>query len=165
MRRAPILPLLALGLASACGGDEPSDAERAARREARRDACIAESLHERAHARLASLDTLLQDARRQGSVPAIVSAPHAFAQAYATIADLRAHETAYLDSAAHAATRGDSLRFQRMAEGFRVPPPSPETLEANVQRDYLRDFVQSRRAKDHVCNVLVDGGERPRRER
>jgi hypothetical protein len=43
-----------------------------------------------------------------------------------------------------------------------VRRPSPETLEANVQRDYLRDFVTSREDREHICNHLVADGVRPR---
>jgi hypothetical protein len=162
-RTAPALLLLLLAAAGCRTEPEPTPAQAAARREARRDACVAEALQERARTRLAALDTLLEEARAQGSVPAVVSAPHTFAEVYATLADLRAHETAYRDSALSARSPEDSLRFEQAAASFRVRRPSPETLEANVQRDYLRDFVASRENPEHVCNHLVGDGDRPRR--
>jgi hypothetical protein len=161
-----VLLLLASGAAACRGEPEPTPAEQAARREARRDACIAEHLQERAQARLATLDTLLAQAQAAGTVTGVVSAPHAFAQVYATLADLRAHDTAYRDSAFHARSRDDSLRYETAAATFRVRRPSPETLEANVQRDYARDFVMARGDPEHICNHLVADGSTPRgRER
>ncbi len=166
MRRSlrPAAVLLLAALAACAREREPTAAERAARRDARRDACIAEQLQKRAHSRLATLDTLLADARAGGAVPAMVSAPHAFAAVYVTLADLRAHETAYLDSAVHAAAADDSLRYHAAAGSFRVRRPGPESLEANVQRDYARDLVAARADPEHVCNHLVaDGEPAPRR--
>jgi hypothetical protein len=159
--RAAIVLLLLLP-AAACAGDAPDPAAHGMRRNARLDACIAEALHGAARARLATLDELLERHRADGTAPAIVTAPHTFARVYETIADLRSHEMAYVDSAYHAATRDDSLRFERLAREFRLPAPSPESLEANVQRDYLRDFVAARADADHSCNHLVPdaGGSR-----
>jgi hypothetical protein len=156
------LPLLVLLLAmAACGGErEPTEAEREARRAARRDACIAEALQERARQRLATLDTLLEESRTRGAAPAVLTAPHTFAQVYATVADLRAHEAAYIDSAYSAPSREDSLRFDGLAASFRVGRPTPESLEANVRRDYARDFAASRADPEHVCNHLVADGSR-----
>jgi hypothetical protein len=154
-----LAPLLLVLLAGCPGRGEPTDAERQTRREARRDACIAEALQDRAQRRLAALDTLLEDSRARGEVPALVSAPHAFAQVYATHADLRAHETAYRDSAFSARTREDSLRYESTAASFRVGAPTPGSLEANVRQDYARDFIRAREDPEHVCNHLVAGGE------
>lgn len=160
-RTAPVLLLLLLAAAGCRGERAPTEAQRAARSEARRDACVADHLQQRARERLATLETLLAEARAEGDVPAVVSAPHAFAQVYATLADLRAHETAYRDSALSARSPEDSLRYDQQAASFRVRRPSPETLEANVQRRYLEDFVASREDPEHVCNHLV--ADAPRR--
>lgn len=158
-----ILLAAALLLVSACGDRGPTPQQEAARREARLDACIAEALSMNARSRLATLDTLLARSQATGAVPALVSAPHKFAQVYATYADLRAHETAYRDSAYNASSKEDSTRYEKMAAEFRVNRPSPESLEENVIRDYGRDFVVSRANPDHGCNHLVRG-EKDREE-
>ena len=143
-------------LLSACDRG-PTPEQREARREARLDACISEALNINARTRLATLDSLLVQSQARGSVPALVSAPHKFAQVYATFADLRAHETAYRDSAYNASSKEDSTRYESMAASFRVNRPSPESLEENVIRDYQRDYAGSRRNPDHGCNHLVAG--------
>jgi hypothetical protein len=164
LRSASALVLVALAGPPACGGNERDDARRSARRDARLEACIAEEIQRNAGIRLATLDELLEQHRAEGSVPAIVSAPHTFARVYSTVADLYTHELAYRDSALHASSREDSLRFVRMAESYSVPAPSPGSVEANVHRDYVRDFVGARSDPDHVCNRLVaDGGDDRRR--
>jgi hypothetical protein len=144
---------------SACGDRGPTPEQEQTRREARLDACIAEALSIHARSRLATLDTLLTQSQAGGAVPALVSAPHKFAQVYATYADLRAHETAYRDSAYNAPSKEDSTRYEKMATEFRVNRPSPESLEENVIRDYGRDFLVSRSNPDHGCNHLVRGEE------
>ena len=141
---------------SACGDRGPTPQQEQARRQARLDACIAEALSIVARSRLATLDSLLAQSQARGSVPALVSAPHKFAQVYATYADLRAHETAYRDSAYNAPSKEDSTRYERMAADFRVNRPSPESLEENVIRDYARDFLASRGNPEHGCNQLVE---------
>ena len=154
MSRVLAAALLA-ALLSACGERGLTEEQRQARRNARLDACIAEAISISARSRLATLDTLLAQSQARGNVPAVVSAPHKFAQVYATFADLRAHETAYRDSAYHAASKEDSTRFESMAASFRVNRPSPESLEENVIRDYARDFAAARGNPDHGCNHLV----------
>lgn len=156
-----ILFLATLATLSACGGDDLTPQQREARREARLDACIAEALSIHARSRLATLDSLLTQSQAGGGTPpALVSAPHTFAQVYATYADLRAHETAYRDSAYHASSKEDSTRYEGMAASFRVNRPSPESLEENVIRDYVRDYASSRRNPEHGCNQLVEEGEK-----
>jgi hypothetical protein len=142
-------------LLSACGDRGPTPQQRQVRRDARLDACIAEALAMNARSRLATLDSLLAQSQARGSVPSLVSAPHKFAQVYATYADLRAHETAYRDSAYNASSKEDSTRYEKQALEFRVNRPSPESLEENVIRDYGRDFVGSRANPEHGCNHLV----------
>jgi hypothetical protein len=144
---------------AACG-EELTPQQQQARREARLDACIAEALSIHARTRLARLDTLLVQSQERGAVPAVVSAPHKFAQVYATYADLRAHETAYRDSAYNAPSKEDSTRYEGMAASFRVNRPSPESLEENVIRDYLRDYASSRANPEHGCNHLIEGAEK-----
>ncbi|HEX2208524.1 MAG TPA: hypothetical protein VHG93_12635 [Longimicrobium sp.] len=158
--------LLAATLAvslSACGRDLTPE-QKQARRTARLDACIAEALSINARTRLATLDSLLAQSQARGSVPALVSAPHKFAQVYATFADLKAHETAYRDSAYNATSKEDSTRYEEMAASFRVNRPSPESLEENVIRDYGRDFLASRANPDHGCNHLVREEEKEKDE-
>ena len=157
-RTAPAV-FAALVVLAACGGKEPTEAQLQARRAARRDACVAEALQIRAQRRLATLDTLLQQSRERGTVPSLVSAPHTFAQVYATYADLRAHETAYLDSAFSATSKEDSIGYEKEAAEFRVNRPSPQSLEENVWRDYARDFTIARSNPDHGCNRLVTDAE------
>lgn len=156
MYRILIAALSLAVLLSACGGDRVTPEQRQARRAASLDACIAEALALNARSRLATLDTLLAQNQARGSVPALVSAPHKFAQVYATYADLRAHETAYRDSAYNAPSKEDSTRYEKMAASFRVNRPSPESLEENAIRDYVRDFARSRRDPEHGCNKLVE---------
>ncbi|HEX6368404.1 MAG TPA: hypothetical protein VF006_05695 [Longimicrobium sp.] len=160
MYRILLLAATLAVLLSACGDREPTPQQRQARRDARLDACIAEALSIHARTRLATLDSLLAQSQSRGAVPALVSAPHKFAQVYATYADLRAHETAYRDSAYNATSKEDSTRYEAMAVSFRVNRPSPESLEENVIRDYLRDFAGSRRNPDHGCNHLVEEEEK-----
>lgn len=155
-RTLPAAALLA-ALLAACGDRGPTPEQEEARRNARLDACVAEALSMRARSRLATLDSLLMQSQSRGAVPALVSAPHKFAQVYATYADLRAHETAYRDSAFNAPSKEDSTRYERMASEFRVTRPSPESLEENVIRDYVRDFALSRGDPDHGCFQLVRG--------
>ena len=155
-RKIPAAVLLAV-LLSACGERGPTKEQLEARRNARLDACVAEALSMHARSRLATLDSLLMQSRARGSVPALVSAPHTFAQVYATYADLRAHETAYRDSAYNATSKEDSTRYEQLAASFRVNRPSPESLEENVIRDYIRDFAASRNNPEHGCNHLVKG--------
>ncbi|HEU0302820.1 MAG TPA: hypothetical protein VFR37_25385 [Longimicrobium sp.] len=157
-RTIPAAVLLA-ALLSACGDRGPTEEQLQARRNAQLDACVAEALSMHARSRLATLDSLLMQSQARGSVPALVSAPHKFAQVYATYADLRAHETAYRDSAYSATSKEDSTRYEQMATEFRVTRPSPESLEENVIRDYIRDFTYSRNNPDHGCNHLVKGDE------
>jgi hypothetical protein len=161
-RIAPALAVVAL--LAACGGNEPTEAQLQARRAARRDACVAEALQMRAQSRLATLDTLLRQSQERGSVPTLVSAPHAFAQVYATYADLRAHETAYIDSAYSAPSKEDSIRHEKEAGEFRVNRPSPQSLEENVWRDYARDFTMARSNPEHGCNRLVNDADKNGRE-
>lgn len=155
MHRIVPAALLAVLLA-ACGREELTEAQLTARREARRDACVAEALQFRAQSRLATLDTLLRQSQARGSVPTLVSAPHTFAQVYAMFADLRAHETAYVDSAYSAPSKEDSTAYEQKAASFRVNRPSPGSLEENVWRDYARDYAMSRQNPEHGCNRLVE---------
>ena len=156
MHRTAFAVFLVAAALAACGDAELTESQRQARREARRDACVAEALQLRAQSRLATLDTLLRESQARGSVPALVSAPHTFAQVYATYADLRAHETAYIDSAYAAPSKEDSIAYETKATSFRVNRPSPASLEENVWRDYARDFTIARSNPDHGCNRLVE---------
>jgi hypothetical protein len=155
------LAALALLLA-ACGGDEITPEQRTKRLEARRTACITEALQHRAQSQLAQLDTMMrqQAGAMGGQVPAIVRAPHTFAQVYAAYADVKAHEAAYLDSAFHAGSKQDSLAYIQSAGKFRVSPPSEGSVEENVARLYANDFNVSRQYADHSCNKLVDDQEK-----
>ncbi|HEX5871184.1 MAG TPA: hypothetical protein VFY65_12245 [Longimicrobium sp.] len=160
MYRILLLAATLAVLLSACGDSGPTPQQQQARREAALDACISEALSIHARTRLARLDTLLAESQARGTVSSLVSAPHKFAQVYATYADLRAHETAYRDSAYNASSKEDSTRYEGMAASFRVNRPSPESLEENVIRDYQRDYIGSRRNPDHGCNALVEALEK-----
>lgn len=163
MQRAALVVALLLAAAACAGEREPTEAQRAARREARRDACVTDAMQRRAHANLATLDTLMASSRGEdGGVPSFVGAPHAYAAAFATYADLRAHEAAYRDSAYSAASREDSLRFARTGASFRVSRPAPGSLEENVRRSYAAEFASARQDPEHVCNLLVAEGRRGR---
>ncbi len=116
-------------------------------------------MQRRAHANLATLDTLMASSRgEEAGVPSFVGAPHAYAAAYATYADLRAHEAAYRDSAYSAPSRDDSLRFARTGASYRVTRPAPGSLEENVQRSYAGEFAFARQDPEHVCSQLVADG-------
>jgi hypothetical protein len=154
------LAALALLLA-ACGGDEPTAEQLAKRREARRTACITEALQNRAQSQLAQLESMMgQQQAGGGEVPALVRAPHTFAQVYAAYADVKAHEAAYLDSALHAPSKQDSLAYIQAAGKFRVSPPSEGSVEQNVARLYTNDFMVSKQYAEHPCNRLVDEQEK-----
>lgn len=155
------LVALALLLA-ACGGDEITEDQRAERMEARRNACLTEALQNRAHTQLAQLDTMLrqQEAGMGGQLPAVVRAPHTFAQVYAAYADVKAHEAAYVDSAVHAGSKQDSLAYIQSARKFQVSPPSEGSVEDNAARSYTNDFTVSRQYEDHPCNKLVETGQK-----
>ncbi|HWK89363.1 MAG TPA: hypothetical protein VNP72_05185, partial [Longimicrobium sp.] len=93
MRNATALLLLLLTTLAACGGgDRLTTTQRQARRDAALNACVAEELQVEARGRLASLDTLLMESESAD----MLRAPHKFAEVYATFADVRAHETAYV---------------------------------------------------------------------
>ena len=145
-------------LAAACGRDRPTPEQRQARSDARVVACVAEQLQGHARLRLARLDTLAQ---MSNSPLAGARGPHTFAQVYLALAEVRAHESAYVDSALHAEARADSVRYDSLAATFRVRPPSPGSVEENVRRTYLQDFASLRLDPDHPCNRLVEG-ERPK---
>ena len=153
-RISPAAAAALLLLAGACGDRGPTPAQLQSRREAKITACVAEALQGRARTQLARLDTLLQESQARGSAPALLTAPHTFAQVYFAYAEVRAHEAAYLDSAYHADERPDSLRFEQMAGTFRVRPPTPGSVEENAQRSWTRDFLESRRHPEHDCNRL-----------
>jgi hypothetical protein len=161
-RTAAALALLLL--MAACRDQQLTEAQLQARRDARRDACIAEALQLRGRSRLTTLDSLLAQSQAAGSVPSVVSAPHTFAQVYATYADLRAHETAYVDSAYSAPSKEDSVEYEKMAASFRVNRPSPASLEENVMRDYARDFTIIRGDSEHGCNRLRDAEQQRAKE-
>ena len=158
-RIPPAAALAVLLLAGACGDRGPTPAQLQSRRDAKITACVAEALQGRARTQLARLDTLLQESRARGTAPSLLTAPHTFAQVYFAYAEVRAHEAAYLDSAYHAGERRDSLRFEELAGTFRVRPPTPGSVEENAQRDWTRDFLESRRHPEHPCNRLFQGGE------
>jgi hypothetical protein len=158
------VPVFFAVLMVGCGRGEPTEDQLQARRDARRDYCVAEALQEHAQTRLSTLDDLLRQSQARGSVPSIVSAPHTFAKVYATFADLRAHETAYVDSAYSATSKEDSTAYERKAASFRVNRPSPGSLEENVWRDYARDYAMSRADPEHGCNKLVEEPGKARRE-
>ena len=75
-------------LLSACGDRGPTPEQRQARRDAALDACIAEALSIHARSRLATLDSMLAQSQARGTANSLVTAPHKFAQVYATYADL-----------------------------------------------------------------------------
>jgi hypothetical protein len=161
-RTAAALTLLLL--MAACRDQQLTEAQLQARRDARRDACIAEALQRNARSRLSALDSLLAQSQERGSVPALVSAPHTFAQVYATYADLRAHEAAYVDSAVSAPSKDDSTRYEKMATSFRLNRPSPGSLEENVIRGYIRDFAYVRADPEHGCNLLSQAERQRKKE-
>lgn len=151
-----LLALALVTLTAACGRDGPTPEQREARNDARIVSCIAEELQARGRMRLAQLDTMMA---QSGVSASAARAPHTFAQVYATLAEVRAHETAYLDSAVHAEARADSVRFDSISGTFRVQEPSPGSVEENVRRSYMRDFAAARLNPDHPCNRLVERDE------
>ncbi|HEU0012366.1 MAG TPA: hypothetical protein VFQ45_01710 [Longimicrobium sp.] len=160
MRPTLAAALLLLTTLPACDrGDGLTTTQRQTRRDAVLGACIAEELLVEARSRLASLDTLLM----QSTTADMLRAPHEFARVYATFADVRAHETAYVDSAYRAGSSADSARFTRQAASFRISTPPPGSVEANVAEQYARDFQRARGNAYHPCNVQLREKEGERR--
>jgi hypothetical protein len=152
-RLVPALLLLVPTLA-ACGRESPE--KRAARRDARRTACIADELALQAKERLAYRDTAL--ARARGTpVEAISAASYRFAFAMKLHADAALKTAAYQDSALAARSREDSARYAGIAERARPLPPEPGSVEANVVQRYEEELAAAFGNPAHPCNQEDEG--------
>jgi hypothetical protein len=155
-RIVPLLVLVPLVLGACGDGDGLTPEQREARREAGLAACVAEELQIRARSDLANLEGLIAD----DEAGPLGRAPHTFMRAYAVYADLRAHETAYVDSAYRADATRDSVRYMEAASTFRVNQPMQGTVEANVAERYRREFAAAWNNPAHPCNAEGPGGVR-----
>lgn len=140
---APVL------LLAACERESPE--KRAARRDARRTACIADELALQAKERLAYMDTAL--ARARGTpVEALSAATYQFAFVMKAHADSALKTAAYQDSALSARSREDSARYAGMAARARPPAPAPGSVEANVAQRYDEELAAAFGNPAHPCN-------------
>jgi len=154
-RLVPALLLLVPTLA-ACGRESPE--KRAARRDARRTACIADELALQAKERLAYMDTAL--ARSRGTaVEAISAASFRFAFATKLHADAALKTAVYQDSALAARSREDSARYAGMAARARPLPPEPGSVEANAAQRYDEELAAAFGNPAHPCNQEDEEGE------
>ena len=141
-------PLL---LAAACGENK----ERvAARNMARRSSCLAAELALDAKERQAALDTAVAGAEGTPLEQATL-ASHAFVTAYRTWADATVISADAADSAVHARSQEDSLRWARTSAQARPRPAARGTLEGNAAESYNQDFARRFSNPDHPCNKAV----------
>jgi hypothetical protein len=140
---------IVLAALAACGGDRETPEQR----EVHRAACIADELALQAKVRLANLDTALAQSRGTPLEP-VTTAGHTFATAYATFANQRLGEAAYLDSAAHVREDEDSTRYARKAAQYRPAAPAAGTVESNAIDRWRQDFTSAAGNPSHPCNNL-----------
>jgi hypothetical protein len=141
-------PLL---LAAACG---ESRERVAARNTARRSSCLAAELALDAKERQAALDTAVAGAEGTPLEQATV-ASHAFVTAYRGWADATAASADYADSASHARSQEDSVRWARMSVQARPKPVPRGTVGGNAAESYNQDFARRFSNPDHPCNKAV----------
>jgi len=142
--------LLAAAAALLLAGCE-NRARAAARQLARQNSCIAAELALDAKERLASLDTALVTS--EGTpMEQVTRAGHTFAAAYRQWADAMSRTADYADSAAHARSPADSVRFARQSEQARPRSVPPGTVEGNAVASYNQDVTRALANPDHPCN-------------
>jgi hypothetical protein len=134
-------------LLAGCGRVETPE-HRAARKDARRDACVATELLIHSHGNARALGEYGQD----GPLANVLRASAAFAGAYDEYAQARAAQLAYLDSASASNAEGDSARYAAEAARHASPAPSPGTVEESAQQRYAADFAAAKGNPDHPCN-------------
>jgi len=144
-------PTLLLAAAAALLLAACEDRGRAAARQlARQNSCIAAELALDAKERLAALDTAL--ATSAGTpVEQVTQAGHTFATAYREWADAMYRTAELADSAAHARSREDSVRFARQSEEARPRAPR-QGVEGNAVASYNQDVSRALANPDHPCN-------------
>jgi hypothetical protein len=121
---------------------------RAARREAKRDDCIATELLIRSHGTQRDLGGFSQ----AGPLAGVLRATSEFAGAYDQYAQARAAQLAYLDSATTARSEGDSTRYAAEAARRAAPAPAPGTVVESARQRYDADFAGAKANPDHPCN-------------
>jgi hypothetical protein len=143
-------------LLAGCGRVETPE-RRAARREAKRDACVATELLIHSHGTARELGEFSQ----AGPLANVLRASNAFAGAYDQYAQARAAQLTYLDSASAAGSDGDSTRYAAEAAKRAAPAPQPGTVDESARKRYASDFAAARANPDHPCNkpeLEEDGG-------
>ncbi|MDB4948124.1 MAG: hypothetical protein JWM27_773 [Gemmatimonadetes bacterium] len=156
-RHALAAALLAALLLPACGSVETPE-HRAARKEARRDACVATELLIHSHDRARSLGEYASD----GPLAGVLRASAAFAAAYDQYAQARSAQLAFQDSALTAGSAADSARYASQAALAKDPPAMPGTVQATARERWADDFAASKANPDHPCNKPDDGDESKR---
>lgn len=155
MQRPLALAAALILAAAACGGESPE--RQAARRDARRAACVAEELRIRARDRLAKLDTAV--ATNEGTpLESVTFSAHRFAAAYQTAVDNHARDLAFRDSALRVEAKEDSTRFAAEAARWRLPTAAAGSVEANAQERLQADMAEALANPNHPCNLEADEG-------
>lgn len=149
-------PTLLLAAAAALLLAGCQDRGRAAGRQlARQNSCIAAELALDAKERLAALDTAVATA--EGTpMEQVTRAGYTFAAAYRQWADAMSRAADYADSAAHARSRDDSVRFARLSEQARPRAVRQGTVEGNAVASYNQDVSRALTNPDHPCNKPDD---------
>ena len=145
--------MLAVVLLGGCGMFDRESPEALARRQAiAREACIHDALASHGRASLREMERMLG-----ATGPGAGSAVLEYTRAYSDLAELRATQVAYVDSAMnHARASADSVRYARTAAQYAARLPEPGTLEGNITGAHARDLAILRADTAHPCNQ-VDG--------
>lgn len=147
--------LLALTVAAAACDTRESPERRQARREAHRDACIAEELFGASRARMESLDEVAQTS--DPLTAGIARASAAYAQAYHRHANARLAAFAHADSALASTSDADSTRHAAEIAKAAEAAPAPGSLDDNVRQKYAEELTAARANPAHPCNAPAEG--------
>jgi hypothetical protein len=143
--------LLALTLVAGACDTRESPERREARREARRDACIAEEMFAQSRARMESLDEVA--AAGDPLTASLARASAAYSQAFHRHATARLGHFAHADSMLAAPSEGDAARHAAARDRHAEAPADSGTVEANVRAKYALDLAAARANRHHPCNA------------
>jgi hypothetical protein len=146
MPRPIAIALAAAALLAGCRAESPE--HRAARREARRSACIATELLIQSHDRARTLGQYSGG----GPLAQVLAASSTYAAAYDDYARSRAAQLALADSAVNAKSPVDSTRFIGQARRQAPAAPQPGSVQATARQRYDTDFAAAKANADHPCN-------------
>jgi hypothetical protein len=150
MRIAPLTAVFLAALAlAACERESPE--KRAARQVTARTRCVAEELALQAKERLATLDTVLANARGT-PMEQMAASTYSFAFALRQHADAAARSAALMDSAMAVRSAEDSTRLANAAMQARPGAAAPGSVEANVAARYTREISAALGNPNHPCN-------------